>query len=394
MLVHIVYLGVVSRPDSATKTRELSVAGNKMQYNLLKYLSKYDDVKIDVVSFYPYKDRKYSKKLFVKTTKEKLFDNVDLYQVGYVNLPIVKQLILPLKTYKVAKKLTARDDVVMSYDMYPTQGISMSKLRKKVDGKTICLLADLSIGGVQKLRGVKKLLRWIYDKNTLSNIKKCRHYIVLNENVVKTYIPNCKYMVMDGGIEPAEFAEKGYYWDGKQKNIIYTGALVDYSGIMNLINAMGFVENADIVLDIYGDGPLKSKIEEIAKQDDRIRYYGKVDNQEAMKKQQTAWLLANPRPVDTLIAQVTFPSKIFEYLMSGRPVMTTRLNGFSSEYDNLLFWAEDCSAEGLAATINEIDKQGNEEINLMAQEARNYLLKNKTWEMNADAVYRFLKRHF
>ena len=392
--MHIVYLGVVSRPDTANKARELSVAGNKMQYNLLKYLSKYDDVKIDVVSFYPYKARKYSRKLFVKTTKEKLFDNVDVYQVGYVNLPIIKQLILPLKTYKLARRLTAREDIVMSYDMYPTQGIPMSKLRKKVDGKTICLLADLSIGGVQKLRGIKKWLRWIYDKNTLSNIKKCGHYIVLNENVVKTYIPNCKYMVMDGGIEPLEFTDKGYYWDGKQKNIIYTGALVDYSGIMNLIKAMDFVKNTDIVLDIYGDGPLKSKIEEIAKKDSRIRYYGKVDNQEAMKKQQTAWLLANPRPVDTLIAQVTFPSKIFEYLMSGRPVMTTRLNGFSKDYDDLLFWVDGSDAELLAAKINQIDRETDEKLCSVAENARSYLLQNKTWAINAKVLYRFLNEMF
>ena len=390
--MHVVYLGVVSQPDSTIKTRELSVAGNKMQYNLLKYLSKYDDIKIDVVSFYPYKGRKYSKKLFVKTTKEKLFDNVDLYQVGYINLPIIKQLILPLKTYKLARRLTAREDVVMSYDMYPTQGIPMSRLSKKVDGKTICLLADLSIGGVQKLRGIKKFLRWVYDKNTLSNIKKCRHYIVLNENVVKTYIPNCKHMVMDGGIEPSEFADNGHCWDGKQKNIIYTGALVDYSGIINLITAMNSVKNTDIVLDIYGDGPLKSKIEEIAKKDSRIRYYGKVDNQEAIRKQQTAWLLANPRPIDTLIAQVTFPSKIFEYLMSGRPVMTTRLNGFSRDYDDLLFWVDGGDAESLAAKINEIDRETDENLRLIAKNAKAYLLKNKTWAINTEKIYCFLKK--
>lgn len=391
--MHIVYLGVISRPEDIGKIGEASVAGNKMQYNLLKYLSQCVDVTVDVVSFHPYKPFKYSKKLLVKSAVEKLFDNVNVYQVGYFNLPIIKQLLISANTKKVAQRLLKKEDILFIYDMYPTQGNPFTKLARKVDGKAVCLLADLSIGGVCRLTGIKKILRKIYDAQTLSNIKKCKYYIALNENAMKVYAPDSQYLIMDGGVEPAEFecAYKG--WDNKIKNVVYTGALVEYSGIMNLIQAISLVKNKNVVLDIYGEGPLKQKILEISKENQNVRYHGSVSNLEAIEAQRSAWLLANPRPVDNSIAKVTFPSKIFEYLMSGRPVMTTRLNGFSKDYDELLFWTED-TPEKLAKTIDYIDERTSEELLQISEKAKQYLLNNKTWEMNANRVYNFLKESF
>lgn len=389
--MHIVYMGVISRPEDIGKIGEASVAGNKMQYNLLNYLSKYEDLEIDVVSFHPFKAFPHSKKLFIPKTKEKLFDNVDLYQVGYPNLPIIKQLIIPLTTYAMAKKLIrGKDDVLMLYDMYPNQGVPMSMLRKRVNDRTLCLLADLSIGGVVKETGLRKLLRRFYDKSTLSNMRKCKNYIALNENAIKEYAPQSRYIIVDGGIEPSEFAELSAGWTGQEKNLIYTGALVDYSGIMNLIAAVDLVEDKSIVLDIYGDGVLKPEIAKIAAQNPRIRYHGRVSNREAIEAQQSAWLLVNPRPTESHIAKVTFPSKIFEYLMSGRPVMTTRLNGFSEDYDKLLFWVDGNTPEALAERINAISRMDDAVLTQRALTARSYLLTHKTWKQNAHNVHAFL----
>jgi len=350
---------------------------------------------VDIVSFHPYRAPHRSKKLFVKTTKEQLFDQVDLWQVGYVNLPIVKQLILPIVTYFKAKSLMVDEhDVLFAFDMYPNQGIPMSMLRKRVKDKTLCLLADLSVGQVKKAKGPKKLLRMMYERNTLSNMKKCKNYIALNENAMKKYAPDSNYLIVDGGIEPSEFAAHEQSWSGEEKNIIYTGALVDYSGIMNLVKAMDLIEDQSIVLDIYGRGALQPTIEEIVKENGRIRFHGSVDNRTAILAQQSAWLLANPRPVESEIAKVTFPSKIFEYLMSERPVMTTRLNGFSKDYDELLYWIEGETPEDIARCVNKINEESSEMLLNRAKAAKQYLLKNKTWEINAKKIYEFMIESF
>ena len=274
--------------------------------------------------------------------------------------------------------------------MYPTQGIPLSLIKRRVNGRTVCLLADLSIGGVVKQHGIKKPLRKISDNSKLTNVSNCDNYIVLNENVAKTYAKHADYIVVDGGIEPSEFEGKKYSWDGKTKNIVYTGALVDYSGIMNLVNAFSYIDCNDIFLDIYGDGVLRDIIQKKSEKDVRIRYHGTVENAEAIKAQQTAWALINPRPVENSIAKVTFPSKIFEYLMSERPVASTRLNGFSADYDRLLIWIDDDSPEGLSKTILEMSHTDNSKLDQMAHAARAYIVHNKTWRMNAEKIYGFL----
>ena len=384
--MHLVFLGIVSKPTELHLLPNSSVAGNKMQFNLLKHLSLRYDVRIDVVSF------QNSSRLFVKGHDELIFDGkCHIWQVGYLNIPFLKQILLPIITYRKARALVKKSDVIMSYDIYPTQGIPLTLLKKRVNGRTVCLLADLSIGGVSTEKGVRRILRKLFDKNSLSNLRRCENLIVLNENVIKKYSLLTNYCIMDGGIEPSDFVDYGYHWDGSVKNIVYTGALVEYSGIMNLLKSMDYLKNSSIVLDIYGDGTLKNDIERLSHLSSRVRYYGKVSNEEAIKAQQTAWLLINPRPVENEIAKVTFPSKIFEYLMSGRPVITTRLNGFSSDYDSLLFWAGIGSPIELASAINRVDSCTEEQLQLMAKNAKEYLLKNKTWKNNASQVYSFLK---
>ena len=390
--MHVTYLGIISRPEDLGKIGISSVAGNKMQYNLLNYLSEFDDITVDIVSFHPYKSFPSEKRLFVRPQVEYLYSGrVKIYQIGYLNISVIKQCLYPIITYFKARKLTKEADVVFAYDMYPTQGLPLSWLKSRVKGKTLCLLADLSIGGVHKETGLRKYLRKLFDWSTLKSIKKCDHFIVLNENAAKVYAQHSRYLVMDGGIEPSEYKQYEKGWDGRVKNIVYTGALVEYSGILNLIKAMSLIKSKDVVLDIYGLGHLKDKVEEIAKNSSNIRFHGFVSNQEAMNLQQTSWLLANPRPVDNLIAQVTFPSKIFEYMMSGRPVMSTRLNGFSKDYDNLLFWVEDGSPETLAQKIDEINACSSDRLQAVADNAREYLLQNKTWKINAQKVHEFLK---
>ena len=196
---------------------------------------------------------------------------------------------------------------------------------------------------------------------------------------------------MDGGVEPSEYPADHLMWDGKKKKILYSGALVDYSGVMNLVEAMSFVDSPDIELNIYGLGPLANDILKISEDNEKIKYCGSVPNSEILKIQKKSWLLVNPRPIENDTAKVTFPSKIFEYMMSGRPVLSTRLNGFSKDYDDLLYWIDDCSAKGIANCINTLAAKNDFLFNEKAKRAKEYMLANKTWKANADIIYDFLK---
>lgn len=385
----IVFLGYIVPPAKASG----SVAGNKMQWNTVKQLAALEDVQISCVSITPMPVFPRGKKIWHGYQKEVLQSGVENHRVGFCNLPVIKQLWQSVAMYLQAKKVVKQTgaDIVFCFNLFPQIGLPMRWLKRKFPHlDTVCLLADLPIDDNPDRKGFSKWLRAMFDNSTWKSMELCQRYVALNENAMKTYLPGKPYIIVDGGIDPEEFADTPAGWDGKERNIIYTGALVDYSGIMNLIKAMDLVKDENIVLDIYGGGLLRNAVEQAAKENSRIRFHGSVSNKEAMQAQQKAWLLANPRPVTTDIAQVTFPSKIFEYLMSGRPVMTTRLNGFSEDYDKLLFWIEGDTPADIAQQINAISEIEDFALTQRAQNARAYMLKNKTWQQNAIRIREFL----
>ncbi len=391
--MNIIFLGNIVPPDEIGKYSAGSVAGNKMQYYLLKYLSQIEDVNIEVVSSYSHAAFPKDKQIFIKGKVGELFDGVRIHQLSYINLPIIKQLLLIHKNKKVTKKLCKKyvNPIVFAYDLYPMQGNALRTSLKNPSNKAVCLLADLSIGGVQTHKGIKKYLQKNYDKATLKNLNCCPNYIVLNENIIKQYVPNANHTVVQGGVEPSEYPLTAPRWNGLEKNLLYTGALVDYSGIMTLIDAMRDFENTEVFLDVYGSGPLEKAIAEKTKTLKNVRFHGSVNNSEILKIQRSAWMLVNPRPVENNIAKVTFPSKIFEYMMSGRPVLSTKLNGFTEEYKDKIFWVEDDSRQGLSAAIKAMLDLPERELNRYADNAFDFMIKNKTWEENAKIIYDFLK---
>lgn len=385
----IVFLGYVVSPEHLTN----SVAGNKMQWNLLHQFSKMNGINLSCVTVTPTSSFPHSKKLFHRKQTEQLFENITNHRISFCNIPIIKQLSQIISVYRMAKKVVneTKADALLCFNLFPQIGIPMRWLKHKYPHlKSFCLLADLPIDDNPNRNVISRYLRRVFDASTIKSMNICDYYIALNEVAMKEYLPAKPYLIIDGGINPDEFANKPIGWPGKVKNIVYTGALVDYSGIMNLIKAMEFVEDPDVILDIYGAGALESEVQRATENNKKIRWHGIVENSTAIKVQQSAWLLANPRPVESEIAKVTFPSKIFEYMMSERPVMTTRLNGFSADYDSLLYWIDGETPKDIATCINRISKESSDTVLDRAKAARQYLLKNKTWEINAIKIYRFI----
>lgn len=384
----LIFLGSFVNPRDMKLFPNISVAGNKMQYNLLKKLSK-KDVNLEIFSFKPHAKYPAESKVFIRSSKELMDDGFKVSFLPYINLPILKEISLMLVFWFALLKKRSSDTVVLSYNLFVYQSFALNFFRKKFKNRCVCLLADLSAGG-EKKGLIGRFMRWSFDRYHEYSLKKCSYFIALNEYALKLYANPIKYMIMDGGVDPTEYPKVDLCWDGKAKKIVYSGALVDYSGILNLVDAMCFVEDPNIELNVYGNGPLVNEIIERSKRMDNVKYGGSVTNSEILVIQRQSWLLVNPRPVENDTAKVTFPSKIFEYMMSGRPVLSTRLNGFSIDYENLIYWLDGESPLDIARKINELSLLDDSVLNEKASAAKEFLMLNKTWTINAENVYRFL----
>ena len=388
----ILFLGYAVDPEIADGLSGVSVAGNKMQVNVLKGLSSYSDVELKCITVYPVAAFPREKKLWIKGNMIKVAENVNSYRVPFLNLPVVKQIHQTANVYRKAKKLADKDTKVLAFNLFPQIGLPLMWLKKKYGCETYSLLADLPIDDYTSGKNViRHFFRKIFDSLTEKAIKVCDKLIVLNRNAAEKYAPGTEYIVMEGGIDEKNIPiGDTLSYDKRLKNIIYSGALTEYSGIMNLIKAMDSVKDTDALLEIYGGGYLQDEIEEIAKEKKNVKYCGKVDNKTMLSVQQSAYLLVNPRPVDDKISQVTFPSKIFEYMSSGTAVLSTELNGLTNDYLKNIYHIKSNEPHLLAEKIDEILKADTKTLNELALCAREFILTNKTWKLQSEKIHDFL----
>ena len=385
----ILFLGYVIKPEEAKQLSGVSIAGNKMQWNIIKNLSL-DGIEIACITITPLAAYPKDKCIFQKFKMETLFPGVISYKTPYVNIPIIKQITQIINVYRLAKKIVGEQeiDTVLCFNLFPQIGIPMRWLRKKFNNlEGVSILADLPIDDDTNRRGISVLLRRLFDKSTFNNINKCNKFIVLNSQVAKKYLTQKQYIVFDGGVDEEDIEQYNQIVEKKkERNILYCGALTEYNGIFNLLQAIKIIKDKDIFLDIYGGGYLEEIVRKEAACNSQIRYYGKISNEEVMQKQMEAWLLINPRRIHDPISQVTFPSKTFEYMLSGTPVLSTKLNGYGPEYNGKILFSDGDTGEELAKAIDKIAKMDTVVLQEYAQRAREFVIKERKWSVQVKRI--------
>lgn len=393
----IIYLGYVISPEEASNMLGASIAGNKMQWNIIKNLSDKENVEIECVTVTPLAVYPHDKKIWQKYEKKQLVSKTISHKISYCNLPFIKQFWQIINVYRMAKKIMKRidADILLCFNLFPQIGIPMRWLKRKFPQlDVVCILADLPIDDNTKRKGLSVLFRSILEKSTWKSMNLCERYIVLNKHVIEKYLPNKPYIVVEGGVDISDIERyKMPVRKSKEYNILFCGALTEYNGILNLLKAMELLKNDQVYLDIYGGGYLEDVVKNATMKNSNIRYYGKVSNQEVMEKQREAWVLINPRIVNDPIAQVTFPSKTFEYLLSGTPVLTTHLNGYGEEYDDVMIYISGDSPKQIAEAIQYTFNCSENELQQIANRAKKLVVEHKNWTVQSEKILSFLEEN-
>lgn len=141
----------------------------------------------------------------------------------------------------------------------------------------------------------------------------------------------------------------------KGNNIVYTGGVNNEYGIQKLVSCFldPVIKSRDLNLVICGEGPLRDWCANIATQNDNIFYLGVVPNDEVLSIQSQAFALINLRSIAGEYTKYSFPSKISEYIQTGVPVITTKLDGIPEDLLEYLNIAdEECPVEIVLAVVN------------------------------------------
>lgn len=198
-------------------------------------------------------------------------------------------------------------------------------------------------------------------------------------------------MVMEGSVYNKPLHVKptndDYQQCSKEKIIMYTGAL---DGLELLLEAFSLIRDQSYYLWICGRGEMENVIMNAAAQDRRIIYWGLLSDDDLEQKCAQATIFVNPRSSKTPFIQYSFPSKLLEYMVTGRPVITTNLPGIPEDYREYLFILDDETPLGLAKLIKNICSKSPQELLAFGYAAQEFVRTKKNYLQQGKRLYEFI----
>lgn len=204
--------------------------------------------------------------------------------------------------------------------------------------KTVLILADYS-----DVDSCESRWRKAYARIQKFVMRRYKVVIGLSENTKGMLRKKQKFILMEGGIN-REFYESFQVPDVRQGPIVvmYAGILEKVTGLDILLEAFNKLEDPDIRLFISGKGSLEADVRAAQQADSRISYLGCPAYEEYIQNLHKADILVNPRNMNLPENRNNFPSKIMEYLATGKMILSTRFPGWERFAEPISFCDSEC----------------------------------------------------
>lgn len=219
--------------------------------------------------------------------------------------------------------------------------------------KTIQLVPDLPEFNNRSKKYFYRILKNINCKKIEKLRKKyVDYYVLFSEPMAeKLLISDKNNWIVNYGITPKKYiAKKNIYNDGK-KHVVFIGKL-DYRNGIDLIIATAKSFNKDnIIFDLYGIGASDSVDNKMFNNVSNVKIHGFVNPSEVKDILLSADILLSPRYASDEYTKYSFPSKIFEYLSTDKPIITFKLDCYPQELDDLLIYPTNMDSKSLCDCI-------------------------------------------
>jgi len=190
-------------------------------------------------------------------------------------------------------------------------------------------------------------------------------------------------------VEPKENAKQE---GNPQIRFGYFGALADYAGIGSLVQVFRST-NISASLHISGYGKLAARMAEEAARDLRITFHGFFDTTEVcLEFGRSCDVLVNPRPASHG-NENNFPSKIFDYALCGRAILSSTLGGVDTVLGAEAAYFDASNYDhSLAQMLIYLSKQPSSELKRRGAALKLRVLSDYTWGAQGDRIAGFLNQ--
>lgn len=316
--------------------------------------------------------------------------------VGYLNIKylnkIFSQKALAKKTRLWTKNAKEDDIHIFIYEMRSACLAAAIEIKKVVPSTKIHLIVpDLPQYMDLSMNTVKKVFKYLDWKKICNYLKYVDDYILYAKPMADYLgIKDKRWMVIEGSINSNEIKDMIPVQSNTEKIIVmYSGSLQMGFKIENLLKAFKYL-NDDFELWLTGGGTAEKLVQKYAEKDSRIKYYGYLPTRDELKKlQYQATMFVNMRDPEVAASDYCFPSKLFEYMLMGKPVLSCRLGGIPEEYFNYLFEMKSIEPKDIAEAIRTVSKRKDKvEIGVNTRE---FVVKEKNNIVQANKIIQFVE---
>lgn len=314
-----------------------------------------------------------------------------------LSLPIIKEYCFAYNAYREMKRRKKAGDsyVILVSGLYRSLLRPALWIKKKYGVPIVAIVPDLPEQMILYRKDYSKF-RSILNKIDLHLSRKYRRGVdgfVELSPYMNPYAneENKPYVIMDGLCNLDSLDRVSAKPAVEEKYIMYAGKVSSTFGVDKLVAAFISTELKDYSLVICGDGDFAPELKKTAEKNPQIVFVGSVPHDTVVAMEKGASLLVEPRPSDTFIAKMSFPSKIIEYMASGTPVLVTNIPSFEEAYSKYQFRIDDESVEGIAAALKETLSLPEESLRGKGTDAKEFVLQNKTIQKQCERVIGLLQ---
>lgn len=325
--------------------------------------------------------------------------------IGFCNLVFLNRLSVIRNLQKAIRKEFSSFGSDEIYVIVNTPSLELSAAlfsairhqRKRI--KTALIVPDIPECLVEmQSKSIKNIFVKLQNKITAKLTRRYDKYVFLTAAMNDFFnLPQNRFIVMEGlvGLEKEVSLMQDEMTSAifQKEVILYTGSLKRVFGIMDLVAVFETGAFPDAELWICGSGECADEISKRAEKTPRIKFWGLVSSEEALRLQKQATILANPRSAAGRYTKYSFPSKTIEYLLAGKPVIMNRLPGVPPEYDRYLHYPDNEGTEAWVKKLQEIMALPKEDRLRQNEAARNFIKDNKTAYRQCRKILDFLAQN-
>lgn len=330
-------------------------------------------------------------RLYVTRTEKMLANGVSLVSPGFLNrgvLRVLTQVPAGLREALRDRARRGRPDVVLIYNLHPGCALPAWVAAQVFRRPLVAVVADLFFAGSEAPKGVFRCIEARFGKALLGHLDGVLTFSSLVLSDFRVRAPSLRAVpamdaseVLSGS--PAKSSEC-------RRVALFSGSLVKANGVDLLIEGFRRRRVRDTELWIVGRGQMADEIRSLPVEEG-VRYKGFLRRKELLDLQRHCLLLVNPRPNALREHRYNFPSKVIEYMSSGRPVVTTGSADIRAEYWPHVIGIEKEDPEGVAEALDRGFAMDGEELDALGARARLKVLEEKTWGAEGLRIVDFLE---